>query len=291
MFPDALFKKISKFLRYLRKLELSYHHEGTDDDLLQDDFDEMDTENEKYASGKLKSIKTMNTDQSISPPPPQSIMTKSTMDRVNYKLTLPSRKFSNTAVSNSEPDELEESALKTPSVGTSLSLKESAFISMSMNRDYDKNAVLTPTMRTIHSKEVESSLGSEMYALPPQIEDSRTMSTFYHSNKVLSRRSKRNLVSLNGGIDEEEKSDFTAKKWKTEKDKKERKDKLELTVPIGRSMRENMDVCHKRRGNLVVGGSENSESDESDDDDDIDVADIDLSSSSWADDDVISEAR
>ena len=130
LFPDALFKKIHKFLKYLKSLEQSYRNQEFDDDLFDQNEDRFeDTDNVRYGTRTeeeeeeeeeeddddddedqtnddteiarykkahlMKSVTQKNPDQSISPPPPQSITTKCgqdriTFDSVNAKNRLPS---------------------------------------------------------------------------------------------------------------------------------------------------------------------------------------------------------
>eukprot|EP01084_Bolivina_argentea_P079921 144851_1 len=265
MFPDVLFKKIATFVKYLTDLEALYlnnddelqsavhgmltqtEEEDDDDDDADDeeDFTDMTRYKQRHARHLVKSVTQKHTDHSLSPPPPQSQLTMS-QDRDRLRqITLPSRKLSNTG------DE-EESGLKTPSVAASLSLKDSAFISMSVRDDKSTNkgydTVLTPTMRTIHSQEQST---SEL-ALPTAIDDSRTMSTVNNLKKK-SRKSRKNVVSQAHSDIDEEKTEIRRykKKGKKRRDKKDKKQVQRLLVPTAH-MTENVKRSFERRNRLLI---------------------------------------
>ena len=107
------------------------------------------------------------------------------------------RKFSNTANSMLDDD---ESVLKTPSVAASLSMKDSNIISMSIGVDKSTNKnyeqIVTPTMRTIHSKEQST---SEPLTLDQKINidesQTQTFSNIKYNKPQKTRKSRKNVIS------------------------------------------------------------------------------------------------
>ena len=192
------------------------------------------------------------------------------------------RKCSNTG--NSALDD-EESVLKTPSIAASLSMKDSNFISMSIKADEkstNKNyeTILTPTMRTIHSKEQSS---SEILTLgKPDIDESQTISTLNNVRTIKPKRKPRKTVmSSHPGIDEldidEEKGDMNdmehLKRMNNKRKKRRKRNNKHdlqkaLILPISKHMTENIKQCYKRRDNLLMDESEESSSCSSSDDED-----------------------
>ena len=100
MFPEALFEKLNQFQRYLRTLERKYRsgagkhcqQSSLDDDEedIDDEEDELEEErNDDDGLRQIKSVTEKNEEDSLSPPPPQSIMTKSTHDGLR-QIAIPS---------------------------------------------------------------------------------------------------------------------------------------------------------------------------------------------------------
>lgn len=193
------------------------------------------------------------------------------------------RKFSNTANSMLDDD---ESVLKTPSVAASLSMKDSNLVSMSIrddkstNKNYDQ--IVTPTMRTIHSKEQST---SEPLTLDQKlnVDESQTFSNIKYNKSQKTRKSRKNVISSHPGIDEldidEEKGDITVlsttithKRFRRKRRRKRKSlrgnhNHKQLAVPKSTNMTENINETWRRRDNLPIEDNEEISSESSSDDD------------------------
>ena len=152
---------------------------------------------------------------------------------------------------------------------------------------YDQ--VLTPTMRTIHSKEQST---SEILTLDHKIniDESQTLSNIKYNKSQKTRKSRKNVISSHPGIDEldvdEEKRDLTIlsttvthkrsrkKRRKKKKSSRNNHNYKPLILPKSTKMTENVNETWKRRDNLPIEDdddeSSESSSDEVDNDDDDD---------------------